>query len=619
MRIRQLPNDLVNKIAAGEVIERPASIVKELVENALDAGATRIAITTSAGGKSLIRIEDNGSGMGEEDLRLSVERHATSKLPEDDLDHIQTLGFRGEALASISAVADLRIATRPQDAELGLQLRFIDGEAVISPSPMPHGTVIEVRELFKNVPARLKFLKSDRAETNAITDVMKRLAMSQPHVHFILSGSDRQTLNWPAQPMSDVEDDFQGDKNRLGQILGLDFAQNAVPIDYQRGPVLVRGMAALPTYTKANSLSQFYFVNGRPVRDKVLLGALRGAYADFLHRDRFPVAAVFVNMPSQDLDVNVHPAKAEVRFRDPGLVRAAVIRGVMNALDAAGFRASKTVSDATLSAFQPGGGPAQQPPASASPYVAPNATGDGFAMPHQQQWANTSPTGFAPPPQSDAPRMHDVHQPSARMEVAPDLPPENDDFPLGSARAQLFENYIVAQGPDSLIVVDQHAAHERLVYERFKKELSDGPVPAQRQLIPVVIELTEEDCDRLEEAQEELAQVGLGVERFGPRAIAVHETPAILKHPNVQKLVNDVADQLAEWDNISIVRERLEEVAARMACHGSVRSGRRLRAEEMNVLLRDMEATPHSGQCIHGRPTYVELKKADIERLFGRR
>ncbi|WP_027833660.1 DNA mismatch repair endonuclease MutL [Maritalea myrionectae] len=619
MRIRQLPNDLVNKIAAGEVIERPASIVKELVENALDAGATRIAITTSAGGKSLIRIEDNGSGMGEEDLRLSVERHATSKLPEDDLDHIQTLGFRGEALASISAVADLRIATRPQDAELGLQLRFIDGEAVISPSPMPHGTVIEVRELFKNVPARLKFLKSDRAETNAITDVMKRLAMSQPHVHFILSGSDRQTLNWPAQPISDVEDDFQGDKNRLGQILGLDFAQNAVPIDYQRGPVLVRGMAALPTYTKANSLSQFYFVNGRPVRDKVLLGALRGAYADFLHRDRFPVAAVFVNMPSQDLDVNVHPAKAEVRFRDPGLVRAAVIRGVMNALDAAGFRASKTVSDATLSAFQPGGGQAQQPPTSASPYVAPNATGDGFAMPHQQQWANTSPTGSAPPPQPDAPRMHDVHQPSARMEVAPDLPPENDDFPLGSARAQLFENYIVAQGPDSLIVVDQHAAHERLVYERFKKELSDGPVPAQRQLIPVVIELTEEDCDRLEEAQEELAQVGLGVERFGPRAIAVHETPAILKHPNVQKLVNDVADQLAEWDNISIVRERLEEVAARMACHGSVRSGRRLRAEEMNVLLRDMEATPHSGQCIHGRPTYVELKKADIERLFGRR
>lgn len=619
MRIRQLPNDLVNKIAAGEVIERPASIVKELVENALDAGATRIAITTSAGGKSLIRIEDDGSGMGEEDLRLSVERHATSKLPEDDLDHIQTLGFRGEALASISAVADLRIATRPKGAEMGLQLRFVDGDAVISPSPMPHGTVIEVRDLFKNVPARLKFLKSDRAETNAITDVMKRLAMSKPHVHFILSGSDRQTLNWPAQPMSDIEDDFQGDKNRLGQILGLDFAQNATPIDYQRGPVLVRGMAALPTYTKANSLSQFYFVNGRPVRDKVLLGALRGAYADFLHRDRFPVAAIFVNMPSQDLDVNVHPAKAEVRFRDPGLVRAAVIRGVMNALDAAGFRASKTVSDATLSAFQPGGGQPQQTPDGTS-HVAPNNNGDGFAMPHQQQWSHSAPSGYAPAHMSpSAPRMHDVHQPSARMEVAPDLPPENDDFPLGSARAQLFENYIVAQGPDSLIVVDQHAAHERLVYERFKKELSDGPVPAQRQLIPVVIELTEEDCDRLEEAQEELARVGLGVERFGPRAIAVHETPAILKHPNVQKLINDVADQLAEWDNISIVRERLEEVAARMACHGSVRSGRRLRAEEMNMLLRDMEATPHSGQCIHGRPTYVELKKADIERLFGRR
>ncbi|MCF4097775.1 DNA mismatch repair endonuclease MutL [Maritalea mediterranea] len=618
MRIRQLPNDLVNKIAAGEVIERPASIVKELVENSLDAGATRIAITTGAGGKSLIRIEDDGYGMGEEDLRLSVERHATSKLPEDDLDHISTLGFRGEALASISAVADLRIATRPRDEELGLQLRFVDGDAVISPHPMPHGTVIEVRELFKNVPARLKFLKSDRAESNAITDVMKRLAMSKPHVQFILSGSDRQTLNWPAQPVSDAEDDFQGDKNRLGQILGLDFAQNAVPIDYQRGPVRVRGMAALPTYTKANSLSQFYFVNGRPVRDKVLLGALRGAYADFLHRDRFPVAALFVDLPSQDLDVNVHPAKAEVRFRDAGLVRAAVIRGVMNALDAAGFRASKTVSDATLNAFQPGGAPQPQPAAPSQPsHVAPNATGDGFAMPQQPQWGHA---GFTPPPPSfGAPRMQDLHQPSARMEKSEEIPPEDDDFPLGSARAQLFENYIVAQGPDSLIVVDQHAAHERLVYERFKKELSDGPVPAQRQLIPVVVELPEEDCDRLEEAQEELAQVGLGVERFGPRAIAVHETPAILKHPNVEKLINDVADQLAEWDNISIVRERLEEVAARMACHGSVRSGRRLRAEEMNMLLRDMEATPHSGQCIHGRPTYVELKKADIERLFGRR
>lgn len=617
MRIRQLPNDLVNKIAAGEVIERPASIVKELVENALDAGATRIAITTAAGGKSLIRIEDDGIGMDEQDLRLSVERHATSKLPEDDLDHISTLGFRGEALASISAVADLRIATRPRDAEMGLQLQFVDGAAVISPCPMPHGTAIEVRELFKNVPARLKFLKSDRAETNAITDVMKRLAMSKPHVHFVLSGSDRQTLNWPAQPVADLEDDFQGDKNRLGQILGLDFAQNAVPIDYQRGPVRVRGMAALPTYTKANSLSQFYFVNGRPVRDKVLLGALRGAYADFLHRDRFPVAAVFVDMPSQDLDVNVHPAKAEVRFRDSGLVRAAVIRGVMNALDAAGFRASKTVSDATLNAFQPGGmGSAPSPQPS---QVAPNATGTGFAMPPPPQWGQAGDTPPPFPPSYDAPRMPALHQPSARMETSGPIPPEDDDFPLGSARAQLFENYIVAQGPDSLIVVDQHAAHERLVYERFKQELSDGPVPAQRQLIPVVVELPEEDCDRLEDAQDALAQVGLGLERFGPRAIAVHETPAILKHPNVDKLIHDVADQLAEWDNISIVRERLEEVAARMACHGSVRSGRRLRVEEMNRLLRDMEATPHSGQCIHGRPTYVELKKADIERLFGRR
>ncbi|WP_299346777.1 DNA mismatch repair endonuclease MutL [uncultured Maritalea sp.] len=622
MRIRQLPDDLVNKIAAGEVIERPASIVKELVENALDAGSTRIVVTTSAGGKSLIRIEDNGFGMGEDDLRLSVSRHATSKLKDDELDDIQTLGFRGEALASISAVAELTIATRATNEELGLKLSFEGPRIVISPNPMPHGTVVEVQSLFKNVPARLKFLKSDRAEANAITDVMRRLAMSEPHVQFVLQGSDRQTTNWPAQTGENAA------KNRLGQIMGNDFAINAVPIDYHRGPVHVTGMAALPTYTKANSLAQFYFVNGRPVRDKVLIGGVRGAYADFLHRDRFPVVALFINMPSADLDVNVHPAKSEVRFRDPGFIRAAVIRGLMNALDEAGFRASKTVSDATLAAFQPG--------------VAGQSASSGFPPPPSYGMSETGQPsidpevnrtmqyqgdyGYRPSVLSPhMPRMDGLNTPSARMEdldsadIAAAQDMMSDEHPLGVARAQLFENYIVAQSRDNLIVVDQHAAHERLVYERFKTELNNGPVPAQKHLIPVVIDLPEEDCARLEDASEALLHVGLGLERFGPAAVAVYETPALLGNSDVHKLINDVADQLAEWDNISIVMERLEEIAARMACHGSVRSGRRLRAEEMNKLLREMEATPHSGQCIHGRPTYVQLSKVDIEKLFGRR
>lgn len=622
MRIRQLPDDLVNKIAAGEVIERPASIVKELVENALDAGATRIVVTTSAGGKSLIRIEDNGHGMGEEDLRLSVSRHATSKLKGDALDDIQTLGFRGEALASISAVAELSIATRAKDEELGLKLSFDGPRIVISPNPMPQGTVVEVKSLFKNVPARLKFLKSDRAEANAITDIMRRLAMSEPHVQFVLQGSDRQTTNWPAQTGDSAA------KNRLGQIMGNDFATNAVPVDYQRGPVRVTGMAALPTYTKANSLSQFYFVNGRPVRDKVLLGGVRGAYSDFLHRDRFPVVALFIEMPSADLDVNVHPAKSEVRFRDQGLVRAAVIRGLMNALGEAGFRASKTVSDATLAAFQPGvAGQAPPPPSTPPSPYGMSETGQPSIDPQAERTMQyQGDYGYRPSAmQPQMPRMDGLNTPSARMEdlASADMAAAEDmamgEHPLGVARAQLFENYIVAQSEDSLIVVDQHAAHERLVYERFKAELNDGPVPAQKHLIPVVIDLPEEDCTRLEDAAEALSQVGLGLERFGPAAVAVYETPALLGSSDVHKLVNDVADQLAEWDNISIVMERLEEIAARMACHGSVRSGRRLRAEEMNKLLREMEATPHSGQCIHGRPTYVQLSKVDIEKLFGRR
>lgn len=592
MPIRQLPDDLVNRIAAGEVVERPASVVKELVENAIDAGASRIAITTSGGGKTLIRIEDDGIGMDEADLMLSVERHATSKLAEDGLDDIRTLGFRGEALASIGAVADLSIASRPADAGNGLRLdvrRSVKHGLV--PHSMNRGTVMEVRDLFAAVPARLKFLKTDRAEAAAITDVVRRLAMANPSVHFLLSGADRATLNWPAQ---------QGEgalSARLMQVMGEDFGANAVPLGMVRHSVVVAGLAGLPTYSRANSLFQFYFVNGRSVRDKVLLGAVRAAYGDFLFRDRFPVIALFLSVDPADVDVNVHPAKAELRFRDAGAVRGAVIRAVGEALATAGFRASTSVAEDVLGAFR--APEAEARPAPFTSARAPIEHGLGLME------APAPRSGFA-----------GFAEPSARMDDSPAV--TFAEYPLGVARAQMFENFIVAQSGDALLLVDQHAAHERLVYERFKAQMAAGPVASQAHLIPMVIELPEEDCERLEEAAPVLEKLGLYLERFGARAIAVRETPALLGQADVDGLVRDLADGLAEWGETAALSDRMEAIIGRMACHGSVRSGRRLRVDEMNALLRDMEATPHSGQCIHGRPTYVELKKRDIERLFGR-
>lgn len=599
MAIRQLPDDLVNKIAAGEVVERPASVVKELVENALDAGATRIAITTAGGGKSLIRIEDDGHGMDERDLVLSVERHATSKLADDALDDIRTLGFRGEALASIGAVSDLSIASRTLDGTSGLKLTVTRG---IRDGPVPHamnrGTIVEVKNLFAAIPARLKFLKSDRAEAGAITDVIRRLAMAHRGVHFVLSGSDRQMLNWPAQTGEGAV------HARLAQIIGADFPQNAQEIAFSRGGVVVGGLAGLPTYSRANTLNQFYFVNGRSVRDKVLLGAVRAAYADFLHRDRFPVLALFVAIDPGEVDVNVHPTKAELRFRDPGAVRGAVIRAIGEALGAAGFRASSSVADNALASFRT----PEMPQSFAEPVTEP--------LRYEAPAPRFSSPGFSP---SLAAELRSFDVPSARVEAEPVAPADAQEFPLGVARAQVFENYIVAQSGDALVLIDQHAAHERLVYERFRNQLRSGPVASQRQLIPVVIELPEEDCGRLEEAAPVLEKLGLYLERFGPRAVAINETPALLGQADVSALVRDLADGLAEWDSVAVLEERMDAIIARMACHGSVRSGRRLRADEMNALLREMEATPHSGQCIHGRPTYIELKKGDLERLFGRR
>jgi DNA mismatch repair protein MutL len=594
--IRQLPEDLVNRIAAGEVVERPASVVKELVENAIDAGATRIAVTTAGGGQSLIRIEDDGSGMDEADLILSIERHATSKLSTDALEDIRTLGFRGEALASIASVSDFAISSRPESAPSGLRLTVRHGaRGRIAPVAMNRGTIVEMRELFANVPARRKFLKSERAEAGAITDVMKRLAMTHPEIHFSLAGSDRTTLDWPARAGEGAL------RAPLSDVMGADFEANAIQLATIRHGLVVTGLAGLPTFSRANSLSQFFFVNGRSVKDKVLVGAVRAAYADFVFRDRFPVIALYVAVDPAEVDVNVHPAKTELRFRDQGAVRGAVIRAISDALSAAGFRAASSIADDVVEAFRVPEftSPAPSAPQAARPLASPSAW---RAEPPPKAYTGFS--GFA--------------EPSARFEPAPAMDAPVAEYPLGVARVQMFDNFIVAQTGDSLLLVDQHAAHERLVYERFKAALASGPVPSQMHLIPVVIDLSEEDCERLLGAGPDLERLGLHVESFGPRAIAVRETPALLGQADVSGLIRDLADGLAEWESAAALSDRLEAIIGRMACHGSVRSGRRLRVEEMNALLRDMEATPHSGQCIHGRPTYVELKKSDIERLFGR-
>ena len=583
MPIRQLPEDLINRIAAGEVVERPASVVKELVENAIDAGATRIVVTTAGGGKSLIRVEDDGSGMDRDDLVLAVERHATSKLADDGLDDIRTLGFRGEALASIGAVAHLIVSSRTADATAGLRIEVDKSrKSGVAPQAMNRGTIVEVRDLFAGVPARLKFLKSDRAEAAAVADVVKRLAMANPNVHFVLDGSDRSPTNWPDGELT----------GRVMQVMGADFTENAVPLATTRHGVVVTGLAGLPTYSRANSLSQFYFVNGRSVRDKVLLGAVRAAYADFVFRDRFPAIALFVSVDPAAVDVNVHPAKTELRFRDAGGVRSAVIRAVLDALSEAGYRASTTVAEDVISAFRA----PEMAEAAPSAFAAAPSSSSSALSDRAREGSFGQPLG-SPPPAS----FTGLAEPSARFEAFEPAPREG--YPLGTARAQMFENFIVAQNGDSLVLVDQHAAHERLVYEKFKAQLASGPVASQMQLIPVVIEMPEEDCGRLEEAAPTLERLGLYLDRFGPCAIAVRETPALLGQADIDGLVQDLADGLAEWDSAVALGDRLDAIIARMACHGSVRSGRVLKIDEMNALLREMERTPHSGQCIHGRPT----------------
>ncbi|TFU05575.1 DNA mismatch repair endonuclease MutL [Polymorphobacter arshaanensis] len=602
MPIRRLPDHLVNQIAAGEVVERPASALKELVENALDAGATRISVDLSAGGVEHLSVSDNGCGMAAAELRLAVERHATSKLPDEDLSAIATMGFRGEALPSIASVARLSLASRIAGGE-GWEL-VVDNSRVVAdgPAAQMQGTRVAVDGLFAQVPARRKFLKSERSELAACVDVVRRLAMARPDVAFELRHDGRRLLGVEAQ--GDLMAD--GLAARLAALLGADFADNAVPIDFEREGLKLGGLAGLPTYNRGISDLQFLFVNRRPVKDRLLVGAVRGAYQDLLARERHPVVALFLDVPADFVDVNVHPAKTEVRFRDAGLVRGMIVSGLRRALDAAGHRASTTVSAAALGAFQPG------PLASPSFFSPPGTGGAGgghvFATNRNEiagsyGVAEAQPGHFAPP--------------QARAEAATDFPA--GDFPLGVARGQVAGTYIVAETSDGLILVDQHAAHERLVMERMKRALAGGTAASQALLLPQVVELDEIAADRVAARAEEFAVLGLEVERFGPRAVLVRATPALLGATDAVALVRDLADDLAAFDAAHSLTERLDAVVGTMACHGSVRAGRALSVAEMNALLREMEVTPHSGQCNHGRPTWVKLAKGDLEKLFGRR
>jgi DNA mismatch repair protein MutL len=619
--IRQLPPDAVNRIAAGEVIERPAAAIKELVENALDAGARSVRVMIEGGGLKRLIVEDDGCGMSGDDMRLALERHATSKLSPGadgriDLLNIHTMGFRGEALPSIGSVSRMTLTSRAggeEAAEL-----FVEAGRIEGPKPSAFsgtgltGTRIEVRDLFHATPARLKFMKSERSETLAITDTLKRLAMARADIAFSLESNGRSVFRYTAHPDTEA-----GRLERLGAIMGREFRDNALSVEAEREGVRLSGFAGLPTLNRGNAQRQYLFVNGRPVKDRMLNGVIRAAYQDFLARDRHPMAALFVDLHPEYVDVNVHPAKTEVRFRDAGNVRGLIIGALRHTLAGAGHRASTTVAAAAL-------GKAQAEPLQAdvfrpSTLWAEPRPAQGGRMPTS---ANPPPTQFAAPltpyRQTPADRaQHGSEQPSARVE--PDSYAPQRDFPLGVARAQLHETYVVAQTEDGIVIVDQHAAHERLVYEDMKRQMALGGVKRQALLIPDIVELTEDEASRVLERASELAELGLEIEPFGVGAVCVRATPALFGEMDVAGLIRDLADDFAEYEAGLALKERFEEVMGNMACRGSVRAGRRLNGEEMNALLRQMEATPHSGQCNHGRPTYVELKLADIERLFGRR
>ncbi len=601
--IRQLDDAAINRIAAGEVVERPASAVKELVENAIDAGSTRIAIDIADGGKTLIRVTDDGCGISGEDLPLALSRHATSKIDGSDLLNIHTFGFRGEALPSLGAVGRLTITSRVAGGEAA-SIHVAGGKMeAVKPAALRAGTVVELRDLFFATPARLKFMRTDRAEAQAIADTVKRLAMAEPAITFTLrdvSGGGEGRVTFRAD--RENGDLFDALHARLARVIGREFAENALQIDATREGIRLYGYAALPTYSRGAAVAQYLFVNGRPVRDKMLTGALRAAYFDFLSRDRHPAAALFIDCDPTLVDVNVHPAKSEVRFRDPGVARGLIVSALRHALAEAGHRASSTVANATLGAMKPE--PAQPAPVRVYQMDRPSQVARQVAY------------------QAQAPGFAELSQDYSGSIVEPapvvtEQPPAQD-LPLGAARGQVHENYIIAQTADGMVIVDQHAAHERLVYEKLKRQMAENGVAAQALLIPEIVELSESDCARLMAVADDLTRLGLTLEPFGGGAIAVRETPAILGEVDARAMILDILDELADQGESQTVQARIEAILSRVACHGSVRSGRRMRAEEMNALLREMEATPHSGQCNHGRPTYVELKLADIERLFGR-
>jgi DNA mismatch repair protein MutL len=581
MSIRRLPEHLVNRIAAGEVVERPASALKELVENAIDAGARNIVVRLSDGGINGVQVIDDGCGMTRDEMALALERHATSKLPDDHIERVATLGFRGEALPSIASVATLTLESRVRGDE-GWR-RVVDNGKVVEegPAALPPGTRIKVEGLFAKVPARQKFLRSARSEYAACVDVVRRLAMARPEIGFTLEHDGRRAI--AVQP-------GETRPERVAALIDRELVRNSVAVDHLREGVTLGGVAGLPTFSRGVADHQYLFVNGRPVKDRLLIGSVRAAYQDLLARDRHPVLALFLEVPPEEVDVNVHPAKTEVRFREAGLIRGMIVGGLRAALDSAGHRSAQRPSVAALGRWQ--------------------------TEPMAPQWAPSRPPNQGSV-WDNLPEF--TPAPAARAEVAHDPPPAPVEHPLGVARGQVAATYIVAEASDGLILVDQHAAHERLVLERMRRAMADGGVARQALLLPEVVDLDEPACDRLETRAGELAEMGLELERFGAKAMLVRATPALLGASDAKQLVVDLADELAAYDEALSLKEKLDAIAGTMACHGSVRAGRILSVAEMNALLREMEVTPHSGQCNHGRPTWVKLGHGDIEKLFGRK
>ena len=602
-KLRRLPETVVNRFAAGEVVERPSAAVKELVENSVDAGAMHIDVVIEDGGQTLIRVTDDGHGMGAEELPLAVERHATSKLPDDNLLCVQFLGFRGEALPSIGAVSRLALTSRRHEGSEAWAIK-VEGGTVFDPEPSSHppGTRVEVRDLFYATPARLKFMKSQRTEHNHVVETIKRLAMAHSEVTFTLSDGMRKILDLPGQ----TGHLFDARLGRLSAIMGREFGENALVIDAERDNISLTGYAGLPTLNRGNAKMQFLFVNGRPVNDRMLYGALRGAYRDVLAANRYPLVALFFDVPAELVDVNVHPAKTEVRFRDTGVVRGLIVGAIRQSLVEAGYRAATTVAEEALGSIR----------ASSSPQLPYTRSSVSSSVP--QGKAEYIDTFHAPLPGLDTEPVAPIAKTSAtKSHEMTDM--ILDDYPLGAARAQLHSTYVIAQTADGIVIVDQHAAHERLVQERIKQGLKETGVARQALLIPEVVELDDTSASCVLARADELADMGLVIEAFGVGAVMVRETPALLGETDVQGLIKDLADDLADLDEALALSERIGDVCATMACHGSVRAGRQLNADEMNALLREMEATPLAGQCSHGRPTYVELKLIDIEKLFGRR